>query len=231
MSHQIWDHPWVLKLHEDRREEKRERDNALADEDTSDSLDGFIVSGSDEEGGGGRNKKKPSGGSVATSSTGGKPSKRGVVPFDDVIVIETDEEERPSSSKSKGGPLKDRRLKLETRGSSSSVDPLIDEAPDIVGDGGRFWFNKVLSNVENRLDFSGKLVFLLELLKETEKLGEKVLVFSQSLTLLDLIEEFLNRPEYGEWTPGLDYYRLDGATRSEMRMSFMDQFNAADSPR
>ena len=211
----------MLKLHEDRREEKRERDNLLAD-NTSDSLDSFIVSGSDEEGGGGRGKKakKKSSGLVA-----GKAPKKGAAPMDDIIVIDTDEEEGPGSSKDMAVTRKG------MRGSSSSIDPLLDEGGDMTNGGARFWFNKVLADVENRLDFSGKLVFLLELLKETEKLGEKVLVFSQSLTLLDLIEEFLNRPEYGEWTPGLDYYRLDGATRADMRMSYMDQFNATDSSR
>ena len=65
----------------------------------------------------------------------------------------------------------------------------------------------------------------MELLKEAEKLKEKVLVFSQSLLTLDLIEEFLSKEENGDWTPALDYYRLDGSTRAEMRMSNMTEFN------
>ena len=72
---------------------------------------------------------------------------------------------------------------------------------------------------------SGKLLFLVELLKEAEKLKEKVLVFSQSLLTLDLIEEFLGKEENGDWTPALDYYRLDGSTRAEMRMNNMTEFN------
>ena len=65
----------------------------------------------------------------------------------------------------------------------------------------------------------------MELLKEAEKLKEKVLVFSQSLLTLDLIEEFLSKEENGDWTPALDYYRLDGSTRAEMRMNNMTEFN------
>ena len=78
---------------------------------------------------------------------------------------------------------------------------------------------------------SGKFLFLLELLQEAEKLREKVLVFTQSLLTLDLIEELLSRPENGEWTPGLDYYRLDGSTRSEMRTHQMSDFNEQDNER
>lgn len=216
----------MLKLNEDRREAKRE----CEDVDTSDSLNSFIVSGSDEEddvGKRNRNKRKKGKSSGPTADDCRDPQRVRVAPVDDVIVIDTDDE-KPRSSKGKETVSK--RLQREARGSTSSMEPLMDDKADSVA-GGRFWFNKVISNVENRLDFSGKLVFLVELLRETEKLGEKVLVFSQSLTLLDLIEEFLSRPEYGDWTPGLDYYRLDGSTRSDTRMSFMDHFNATDSPR
>ena len=75
---------------------------------------------------------------------------------------------------------------------------------------------------------SGKMLFLLELLEEADKLKEKVLVFTQSLLTLDLIEDVLSRPENGDWTPGLDYYRLDGSTRSEMRTHQMTDFNEVE---
>ena len=65
----------------------------------------------------------------------------------------------------------------------------------------------------------------MELLKETEKVGEKVLVFSQSLLILDLIEEFLQQPEYGDYIEGINYFRLDGSTRSNERSDQMKQFN------
>ena len=78
---------------------------------------------------------------------------------------------------------------------------------------------------------SGKLLFLIELLKEAEKLKEKVLVFSQSLLTLDLIEEFLGKEENGDWTPGLDYYRLDGSTKAQIRTSNMTEFNKLNNNR
>ena len=91
------------------------------------------------------------------------------------------------------------------------------------------WYSNILTaDCEGSVAVSGKLIFLLELLQEASKLKEKVLVFTQSLLTLDLIEDVLSRPENGEWTPGLDYYRLDGSTRSEMRTHQMSDFNEVD---
>ena len=56
-------------------------------------------------------------------------------------------------------------------------------------------------------------------------------MFSQSLLTLDLIEEFISRPEFGDWVPGLDYYRLDGSTRADMRTANMSDFNKTDNSR
>ena len=88
------------------------------------------------------------------------------------------------------------------------------------------WYGDILTpECEGSAGVSGKLLFLLELLQEAGKLKEKVLVFTQSILTLNLIEEVLSRPENGDWTPGLDYYRLDGSTRSEMRAHQMSDFN------
>lgn len=94
------------------------------------------------------------------------------------------------------------------------------------------WYKDLLSEESvNNIGLSGKLLFLSELLKETEKLKEKVLVFSQSLLTLDLIEEFLCKEENGDWTPGLDYYRLDGSTNAQIRMANMNEFNKLSNSR
>ena len=44
---QVWNHPWVLKLDEQRQNERAERLAMYGESD--DSLGGFIVSGSEEE--------------------------------------------------------------------------------------------------------------------------------------------------------------------------------------
>jgi len=85
--------------------------------------------------------------------------------------------------------------------------------------------------VEEKLEMSGKLVFLFELLEQTRPLKEKVLVFSQSLLTLDLIEEFIGRPEWGEYVPALDYCRLDGSSAADTRTANMQEFNKSDNDR
>ena len=50
VSHsQVWNHPWVLRLDEDRKFEREERRRMLGESDEDPSLEGFIVSGSEEE--------------------------------------------------------------------------------------------------------------------------------------------------------------------------------------
>jgi transcriptional regulator ATRX len=63
----------------------------------------------------------------------------------------------------------------------------------------------------------------------------KVLVFSQSLLSLDLIEAFLKlendtrksgKPEFfGTWVNGQDYFRMDGSTPPDVRKKWCSFFN------
>lgn len=66
-----------------------------------------------------------------------------------------------------------------------------------------------------------------------EERGEKLLVFSQSLLSLDLIEEFLAQcttlvstglpspAGRGKWEKNVDYFRMDGATSGMKRHEFI----------
>ena len=88
------------------------------------------------------------------------------------------------------------------------------------------WYEDLLpEDLANNIELSGKLVFLLELLKEAEKVHEKVLVFSQSLLILNMIEEFIQSPQGGEFIEGINYFRLDGSTKADDRLDFMKRFN------
>lgn len=67
-------------------------------------------------------------------------------------------------------------------------------------------------NTFKEVDYSGKMVLLLDILTMCLDMGDKALVFSQSLSTLDLIEYYLSRlpcPENNEkhWEKGKDWYR------------------------
>lgn len=92
------------------------------------------------------------------------------------------------------------------------------------------WFEDLLPDeCATKLELSGKLLFLIELLKETTKVREKVLVFSQSLLILDLIEDMIQQPQYGNYIEGINYFRLDGSTKASDRTDLMKKFNKANS--
>lgn len=109
----------------------------------------------------------------------------------------------------------------------------------------------------DNLTHSGKLMLLFSLLEECHAIGDKLLVFSQSLYTLDVIELFLRKideftqrkanaddddeeikkegeqlGEYtGSWSLGLDYFRLDGSTSIANRNLACNYFNSEDNPR
>lgn len=75
------------------------------------------------------------------------------------------------------------------------------------------WWNDLLHEKNyKQLDYSGKMVLLLDILTMSTDVGDKVLVFSQSIPTLDLIELYLSRlPRRGKhgklWKKGKDWYR------------------------
>ncbi len=65
---------------------------------------------------------------------------------------------------------------------------------------------------------SGKMVILMKLLPKLQSGGHKVLIFSQMVRVLDLLEELLKLNNYS-------YERLDGSTRASARTAAMSRFN------
>ncbi|KAH6697594.1 chromo domain-containing protein [Plectosphaerella plurivora] len=75
----------------------------------------------------------------------------------------------------------------------------------------------------NLVSASSKLVLLQQMLPKLKERGHRVLLFSQFLNQLDIIEDFLNGL-------GFDYRRLDGSISSLEKQRRIDAYNAPDSP-
>jgi chromodomain-helicase-DNA-binding protein 4 len=75
----------------------------------------------------------------------------------------------------------------------------------------------------NLVEASSKLSLLEMLLPKLKERGHRVLIFSQFLDMLNIIEDFLDGMQ-------LAYQRLDGSMGSLEKQKRIDQFNAPDSP-
>ncbi|XP_067404354.1 transcriptional regulator ATRX isoform X2 [Emydura macquarii macquarii] len=224
MLSRIWTHPWCLQLDYISKENK-----GYFDED---SLDEFIASDSDETSmslsSDDYAKKKKSKGKKAKESSGSGSD-------NDVEVIKV------WNSRSRGGGEGNTEelannppsaAKSEENKATSSSNPG-SPAPD--------WYKDFVTDADAEvLEHSGKMVLLFEILRMAEELGDKVLVFSQSLISLDLIEDFLelasrdktdedDKPIIykgeGKWFRNIDYYRLDGSTTAQSRKKWAEEFN------
>ncbi|KAF3689898.1 Helicase ARIP4 [Channa argus] len=99
------------------------------------------------------------------------------------------------------------------------------------------WAKEIMSNYQTGvLENSAKMVLLFHLIDESVRRGDKILVFSQSLSTLTVIEDFLSkRPmptslttsdtQSHNWVRNLNYYRLDGSTSASERERLINQFN------
>nr|XP_031527440.1 transcriptional regulator ATRX isoform X9 [Vicugna pacos] len=245
MLSRIWTHPWCLQLDYISKENK-----GYFDED---SMDEFIASDSDET-----SMSLSSDDYTKKKKTKGKKGKKdssssGSGSDNDVEVIKV------WNSRSRGGGEGNVdetgnnpsvSLKLEesercgswhqghlgtskTLGKATSSSNPSSPAPD--------WYKDFVTDADAEvLEHSGKMVLLFEILRMAEEIGDKVLVFSQSLISLDLIEDFLelasrektedkDKPLIykgeGKWLRNIDYYRLDGSTTAQSRKKWAEEFN------
>ncbi|KAK6915312.1 SNF2, N-terminal [Dillenia turbinata] len=108
------------------------------------------------------------------------------------------------------------------------------DPPQRKSDGGflqKGWWNNLLSERDyDEVDYSGKMVLLLDILTMSADRGDKTLVFSQFIKTLDLIEHCLSKlPRRGKkgkcWKQGKDWYRLDGRTEASERQKLVERFN------
>uniref|UniRef100_A0A8C4E5W4 DNA helicase n=1 Tax=Dicentrarchus labrax TaxID=13489 RepID=A0A8C4E5W4_DICLA len=145
---------------------------------------------------------------------------------DDVEVIK----EWNSSSRGRNGEGRTRPEPVEERKFPAGSAPG-SPTPD--------WHKEFVTEADAEiLEHSAKIFLLFEILRMAEEVDDKVLVFSQSLISLDLIEDFLElscrakdegkiSPYKGEgkWFRNIDYYRLDGSTNATTRKKWAEEFN------
>ncbi|KAL1237542.1 putative regulator of chromatin subfamily A [Trichinella spiralis] len=74
---------------------------------------------------------------------------------------------------------------------------------------------------DSAINDSGKLIALDGILAEAKQQGNKVLLFSQFVIVLDVLEEFLNLKQ-------IRYLRLDGQTPVVERQQLIDMFNSSE---
>ncbi|CAI5793907.1 transcriptional regulator ATRX [Podarcis lilfordi] len=221
MLSRIWTHPWCLQLDYISKENKGYFDEDSLDEFIASDSDETSVSLSSEE----EIKKKKSKGKKKESSSSESGSDN------DVEVIKV------WNSRSRGGgegnieePINNPPAIAKSDEGKTASNPG-SPAPD--------WYKDFVTDADAEvLEHSGKMVLLFEILRMAEELGDKVLVFSQSLISLDLIEDFLelaNRDKEedkpiiykgeGKWFRNIDYYRLDGSTTAQSRKKWAEEFN------
>jgi len=152
--------------------------------------------------------------------------------YDSMDEFIDDDSEEISWSDEEDRRKKKERKKAKTSKRSGSPDSESD--PDVSGE----WLKQHKQELEDMAaDAMGKMLFLSKLLKEASAIGDKVLLFSQSLLVLDLIEDMLTGSKKNghgvvnakgrsrKWQSGVDYFRLDGSTSGDRRQKDIDKFN------
>lgn len=86
--------------------------------------------------------------------------------------------------------------------------------------------------IPDLLENSPKIEVFFTILNESIKLGDRLLVFSQSLLTLNLLERFLQKNKIPKtdvnWARNVSYFRLDGTTAALEREKLINEFNSND---
>ncbi|KAK0085266.1 hypothetical protein PV325_005517 [Microctonus aethiopoides] len=166
--------------------------------------------------------------------------------------IDDDDSDSNSSSKSSSNndsdtvhlDSSDDQKKTNRRG--TRANPLAETIDEPEVENKEWWSEFVKPEDLDDLRVSAKLLILFDIIKECEAMGDKVLVFSQSLYSLTLIEKFLGMIDdetqkgnelesldnhTGSWSLGLDYFRLDGSTSADNRSQWVKSFNRPSNTR
>ncbi|CAL8263387.1 unnamed protein product [Lota lota] len=214
MLSRIWTHPWCLQLDYISKENKGYFDEDSMEEFIASETEESSMSMSSED----EKKKKKKGKGKKKKGSDDSDS-------DDLEVIKewnTSSRGGDPAGRNRAEPVEEARPSGSAPGSPS---------PD--------WHKEFVTEADAEiLEHSGKISLLFEILRMAEEVDDKVLVFSQSLISLDLIEDFLeqagrareeDKPSPykgdGKWFRNIDYYRLDGSTNALTRKKWAEDFN------
>ncbi|XP_045488405.1 transcriptional regulator ATRX homolog isoform X2 [Pieris rapae] len=219
----IWTHPLVLKYNSERYEIMQQKKREREEEDSEGSLVDFI-----------NDDSTPDESSTEESS-------------DDSSDMSDDSRKK---SKKKKSPKKSKGRSTRRGTRANPVEAEEDDVQEVIEvkneNPTEWWMSLVNEEELDDMRNSHKLVLLFDILRQCEAIGDKLLVFSQSLYSLDLIEHFLGKVDeatqegrvdeklgghVGSWSPGVDYFRLDGSTSCENRSIWCKNFNREDNPR
>ncbi|KAF6036546.1 ATRX [Bugula neritina] len=158
----------------------------------------------------------------------------------DILVRDSDDSQgswRPSKKKSGKDGKQNNLKKLKSQDAENKSGT----STPINGEDVTWWKEEVKDIKMNDISLGYKFVLLLEILKKCEEIGDKVLLFSQSILTLDLIEDFLEMIDkavnsdkdeimktlYGssKWRKGTNYFRIDGTVDAKQRARATAYFN------
>nr|CDJ86722.1 SNF2-related and DNA RNA helicase domain containing protein [Haemonchus contortus] len=233
----VWTHPYMLILHEEKQERERilreelsEEENFIDDGDDEDSFSGSESGDDDDDDEVGEtdsSKKKKKGKAQAEGSDS------------DIVLISSDDETPSNRENDQTNRTRKSRRLIGEDPEMEGRD--VETPPEYSG-----WFAQSgLVSPADRDDYtlSNKLVLLFQIMKKCEEIGDKLLVFSQSLESLNLIKrmlEFLDQTgqwfsdgheavkadgEKWGWKEGKDYMVIDGSVQSGKRDSVQVKFN------
>lgn len=132
--------------------------------------------------------------------------------------------------KNKDGEMRhendDSETEIESDDNSSSNEPGTSDSKKPAKLTSDWWKAICPAEEFDNIECSAKLMLLFSIIAECSDRGEKLLVFSQSLFTLNVIEHFLSvNDSAAQWKKGLNYFRLDGSTNIKLRTEYCRTFN------
>ncbi|XP_037030539.1 uncharacterized protein LOC119070351 isoform X7 [Bradysia coprophila] len=105
------------------------------------------------------------------------------------------------------------------------------------------WWRKAIDKKQlENASSSHKMIILFEILNECKRVGDKCVIFSSFVEVLNVVEYFMQKIDQrngkaglenfvGPWRKNEDYYRLDGSTPKDRRPSMINNFNDENNKR